>query len=328
MMPAIVLRIVLAAALATLAAGFIATHQAAAAELRPRVEIDAAIVTLGDLFDGAGELADRAVFRAPELGVTGALPANEAVKAAVAAGLAVDRLPTFASVTVVRRAVTIDDATLKAQVADAAAGRLGAAVDTIDVTLDEPVAPIIAATTASTPIALADFVLQPASGRFSATFTVDVGNGNHSVMLTGRAVETLAIPVLNRPIDRRAVIHASDVTTVRIDKRRVPGSAVIDADEIVDMAAKRPLRAGEVIANSDIEPPRIIMRGDLVTLQYTRPGLTLSARGRALADGAKGDIVSVLNEQSKRTIQGIVTGAGIVSVTASSAPVVVKTAMN
>lgn len=328
MMPAIVLRIVLAAALATLAAGFIATHQAAAAELRPRVEIDAAIVTLGDLFDGAGELADRAVFRAPELGVTGALPANEAVKAAVAAGLAVDRLPTFASVTVVRRAVTIDDATLKAQVADAAAGRLGATVDTIDVTLDEPLAPIIAATTASTPIALADFVLQPASGRFSATFTVDVGNGNHSVSLTGRAVETLAIPVLNRPIDRRAVIHASDVTIVRIEKRRVPGSAVIDADEIVDMAAKRPLRAGEVIANSDVEPPRIIMRGDLVTLQYARPGLTLSARGRALADGAKGDIVSVLNEQSKRTIQGIVTGAGIVSVTTSSAPAVVKTAMN
>ncbi|MCM5555644.1 flagellar basal body P-ring formation chaperone FlgA [Pleomorphomonas sp. NRK KF1] len=328
MMPAIVLRIVLAAALATLAAGFIATHQAAAAELRPRVEIDAAIVTLGDLFDGAGELADRAVFRAPELGVTGALPANEAVKAAVAAGLAVDRLPTFASVTVVRRAVTIDDATLKAQVADAAAGRLGATVDTIDVTLDEPVAPIIAATTASTPIALADFVLQPASGRFSATFTVDVGDGSHSVSLTGRAVETLAIPMLNRPIDRRAVIHASDVTIVRIEKRRVPGSAVIDADEIVDMAAKRPLRAGEVIANSDVEPPRVIMRGDLVTLQYTRPGLTLSARGRALADGAKGDIVSVLNEQSKRTIQGIVTGAGIVSVTASSAPAVVKTAMN
>ena len=49
---------------------------------------------------------------------------------------------------------------------------------------------------------------------------------------------------------------------------------------------------------------------------------------RALGDGAKGDLVSVLNEQSKRTIQGIVTGAGTVAVTASSGPAVVKTAMN
>lgn len=327
MMRALFLRIVLAAALATLAAGFIATHQASAAELRSRVEIDDAIVTLGDLFEGAGDLADRAVFRAPDLGVTGALPANEAVKAAAAAGLAVDRLPTFGSVTVVRRAVTIDADTLRALVAEAAAARLGAAVETIDVTIDETVTPVVAAATARTPAALTDFVLQSASGRFNATLAIDVGDGTRPVALAGRAVETIAVPVLSRPIDRRSVIHASDVTIVRIDKRRVPGSAVIDAGEVIDMAAKRPLRAGEVIATADIEPPRVVLRGDLVTLQYSRPGLTLSARGRALGDGAKGDIVSVLNEQSKRTIQGIVTGAGTVAVTASS-PTVVKTAMN
>lgn len=328
MMRALFLRIFLAAALATLAAGFIATHQASAAELRSRVEIDGAIVTLGDLFDGAGDLAGRAVFRAPDLGVTGALPANEAVKAAVTAGLAVDRLPTFANVTVVRRAVTVEADTLKALVADAAAARLGAAVETIDVTLDETAAPIVAAATATTPATLAGFVLQPASGRFNATVAVDIGDGTRSVALAGRAIETLAVPVLNRPIDRRAVIHASDVTIVRIDKRRVPGSAVLDTDEVVDMAAKRPLRAGEVIATADVEQPRIILRGDLVTLQYSRPGLMLSARGRALGDGAKGDIVSVLNEQSKRTIQGVVTAAGTVAVTASGGPAVVKTAMN
>ena len=93
------------------------------------------------------------------------------------------------------------------------------------------------------------------------------------------------------------------------------------------MAAKRPLRAGELVATADIEPPRIILRGDLVTLQYSRPGLMLSARGRALGDGAKGDLVSVLNEQSKRTIQGVVTRAGTVEVT-TTGPAVVASAAN
>jgi len=327
MMRALLLRIVLAAALASLAAGFIATHQATAAELRQRVDIDGAIVTLGDLFDGAGALADRAVFRAPELGVTGALPTTVAVKAAVAAGLSVDRLPTFASVTVVRRAVTVDATAIKALVVDAAATRMGVAVDNIDIALDGTPAPIAASAAAATPAILSSFVLQPESGRFNATIAIDVGGDDRTLVVVGRALETMSVPVLNRPIDRRDVIHASDVTAVRIDKRRVPGSAVIDTSDLIDMAAKRPLRAGEIIATADIEPPRIILRGDIVTLQYSRPGLTLSARGRALGDGAKGDLVSVLNEQSKRTIQGVVTRAGTVEVTATG-PAVVASAMN
>ena len=144
MMRVLFFRIVLAAALAGLAAGFIATHQASAAELRPRVEIDGAIVTLGDLFDGAGALAGRAVFRAPALGVSGALPAAEAVKAAVAAGLAIDSLPSFDSVAVVRRAVTVDAAAITSLVADAAAARLGVAVDNLDVSFDGSIAPAAA----------------------------------------------------------------------------------------------------------------------------------------------------------------------------------------
>ena len=165
--------------------------------------------------------------------------------------------------------------------------------------------------------------------RFNATISVDIGDGTRSVALAGRAVETMAVPVLNRPIDRRAVIRASDITIARIEKRRVPGSTVIDTHEVIDMAAKRPLRAGEVIATADVEQPRIILRGDLVTLQYSRPGLMLSARGRALGDGAKGDIVSVLNEQSRRVIQGVVTGPGLVAVgSATAAPTVVATIKN
>lgn len=324
----VILRIFLAAALASLAASFIAAHQASAAELRQRVEIDGSLVTLGDLFDEAGALAGRPVFRAPDLGVTGALPAADAVKAAVAAGLAVDRLPTFASVTVVRRSVTVDEATIKAMIADAAASRLGIALDNIDIVTDGTIPPAVAAANAATPATLSNLILQPETGRFNATVAIDVGGSDRDLTVTGRAVETITVPVLNRPIDRRDVIHATDVTIARIDKRRVPGSAVIDTNDLINMAAKRPLRAGEIIATSDIEPPRIVLRGDLVTLQYARPGLTLSARGRALGDGAKGDLVSVLNEQSKRTVQGVVAGAGIVEVSTPSEPSAVKTAMN
>lgn len=326
MMRDLILRILLAAVLASLAAGFIATHPAAAAELRANVEVHSNIVTLGDLFDGAGALSDRPVFRAPALGITGALPATDAIKAAAAAGLMVNALPTFSAVTVVRTAVMIDTDAVKALILDAAAARMGVAAENIDLSLDGQMSPVAADPATATPAVVTDFILQSGSGRFNAVVAVNVGEGVKRISAAGRAIETMEVSVLNRPIDRRSVIHAADVTMTRIEKRRVSGSAVIDAKDLIDMAARRPLRAGEVISTADVEPPRVILRGDVVTLQYIRPGLTLSARGRALAEGAKGDLISVLNEQSKRTIQGIVTAAGTVEVSVSSGPAVVASA--
>jgi flagella basal body P-ring formation protein FlgA len=48
------------------------------------------------------------------------------------------------------------------------------------------------------------------------------------------------------------------------------------------------------------------------------PGITLTVRGKALESGAAGELVNVQNLQSKRTIQGTVTGQGVVTVAAAS----------
>ena len=60
--------------------------------------------------------------------------------------------------------------------------------------------------------------------------------------------------------------------------------------------------------------PEVVQRNDAVTLIYEVPGVTITARGKAVEAGAEGDIVNVLNEQSKRTVQGVVTGPGRVTV--------------
>src|SRR6185312_3850596 len=43
-------------------------------------------------------------------------------------------------------------------------------------------------------------------------------------------------------------------------------------------------------------------------------GLYLTTRGKALDNGAEGDVVSVLNLQSKRTVTGVVSGRGQVTI--------------
>ena len=62
--------------------------------------------------------------------------------------------------------------------------------------------------------------------------------------------------------------------------------------------------------------PAIMQRNDMVTIVYEAPGFTLTLRGQAQDAGALGDTISVLNVKSKRTVQGIVSGPGRVTVNA------------
>ena len=63
----------------------------------------------------------------------------------------------------------------------------------------------------------------------------------------------------------------------------------------------------------------IVAKGDLVTIIYESKGLIITLRGRANEAGAMGDVISVTNPQSKRVVQGKVSGQGRVNVQPSAA---------
>ena len=60
--------------------------------------------------------------------------------------------------------------------------------------------------------------------------------------------------------------------------------------------------------------PEIIARNDTVTIVYQVPGVTLTLRGQAKDAGAAGDTISVVNMESKRVMQAVVSGPDRVTV--------------
>jgi len=68
-----------------------------------------------------------------------------------------------------------------------------------------------------------------------------------------------------------------------------------------------------VLIARDVGPPHLVRRGHPVELIYVRPGLRISALGVAQEDGALGDLVRVMNAESRRQLQGVVSGPGEVS---------------
>lgn len=53
-----------------------------------------------------------------------------------------------------------------------------------------------------------------------------------------------------------------------------------------------------------------IRRGELVSIVYETPGMSLSMRARAIEDGAVGQGIRLINTSSNRTIDAVVTGPG------------------
>jgi flagella basal body P-ring formation protein FlgA len=310
---AFLLRVALAGLIAFAIAAFIALRPAHAATLRGEVTVAGAIVTLGDLFEGAGPVAGMPVFRSPDLGVEGSLPAAAAIAAAREAGLPVDPTP-HRTVRVVRLSVAVTAQDLERMVLEAAARRLGVPAEDVAVAFDQELPALAADGASEVPAALQSLSLSQASGRFRAAVAVDVGEEQLALALAGTVSVTRPVVVAVRPIGRGEVIRTADVALERRDLRRVDPGVAEDPEAVVGQAARRALRPGDMVAGTMVEPPRLVRRGDLVTLSYAAPGLTLTARGRAMNDAALGEPVTVLNEQSRRQVEGVADGPGTVRI--------------
>jgi flagella basal body P-ring formation protein FlgA len=68
--------------------------------------------------------------------------------------------------------------------------------------------------------------------------------------------------------------------------------------------------------------PELVERGESVTIIYQSPGLMLAVRGKASDGGAEGDMIDVVNLQSKRVVRGTIIGRGQVAVASMTARIV------
>ena len=89
-----------------------------------------------------------------------------------------------------------------------------------------------------------------------------------------------------------------------------PANALRDAEGAIGMIARRPLREGAPVAASDMSAPVVIQAGDLVTVVYENGGVFLSLQVKAMSAGAVGEVISLQNLASRKTLQAVVTGPG------------------
>ena len=288
--------------------------------LKASVTVTSEVVRLGDLVDNAGQYADVAVFRSPDMGHTGQVPAWRILETARRLGMARIEAGNRTDVSVTRSARVIPLADMEARIATAVAGSLGIADSSrIAVTFDRGIRPIAVEPQVRGALSVSRVDHDQRTGRFDAVLTVGGSalSERNGFRVTGVAAELVDYIVPARSLSRGEVIKASDLTVERRPRHElvgVPTDAISSLAQAVGQAARRPLVAERALRVSDLMKPEIVERNGNVLIHYEGTGLSLTVRGKALEAGAEGDTVQVQNLTSRKTLQATVTGPGRVTV--------------
>ena len=294
--------------------------------LRPELTLSRDLVAYGDLMSGLpADLAAMPAFRAPSLGETGTIQVNRIVEAARAAGVIRDagdlQSHGLAQVVVTRAARRLLASDLEAAVKTGLHERFGVDARAFALTIDGGAPSIAIEPELTGEVGVLDLGYDPRSRRIQARVSVpgSVAMRLKPVRITGQLVETIEVVLPKRAIARGETLSRDDIIVERRPRDGLASELIADARGAVDKVARRALAVGMPLRTADVQREEIIGKGDLVTIVYETPGLTITMRGKAGEAGAMGDVVSVTNPQSKRVLQGTVSGPGRISVQAFSA---------
>jgi flagella basal body P-ring formation protein FlgA len=151
-----------------------------------------------------------------------------------------------------------------------------------------------------------------------------IGKTTVSVKCSDHKPWSLHVPVLvslfkevlvaKESLPRGKLLEVTDLKQVKYDLARLPHGYISEYSASVGMKLKRPLVAGAALTPNMVEKPRIISRGQRVTILAQVGGIEVRTSGKALAHGTAGQRISVQNIKSKRKLEGTVLASGEVKI--------------
>ena len=134
------------------------------------------------------------------------------------------------------------------------------------------------------------------------------------IYLSASVQITKPIVVANKPLHRGEVITANMLMLDKINIAKLRYGYFTDPTLVIGQTVKLAVSMGSPITPKMVESPTLIKRGQLVEIVAVGRGIEVRQKGKALNDGALGDLVSVKNLTSKRTVEGQVSAAGMIKV--------------
>lgn len=120
--------------------------------------------------------------------------------------------------------------------------------------------------------------------------------------------------VLTQPIQRGEFYREDSIRYERKNLVSLRAGFIIDKNKILNKQATRNLSVGAVISQSNITEPRLIKRGERVTINLSSGNFEITVAGIALMDGKKNQNIRIKNIKTKQIVQATVVRQGLVVV--------------
>ena len=284
---------------------FAGTRAALAATLRAETVITGDNITLGDIFDGAKN-ASYILGPAPQPGKEMVLNARTLYK--IASSLDVDWKPSSSTEQIVLRRESsiipqsIISAALEKKLRDTGVN------DKFSIEYMNAPSDIVLPAGTNETLEITAFNFDAQKDTFNAVIVSPSAEKPLKRMtMSGRIERLVAVPVLKNSLRNGDIIGAMDIDYIDIAENKLSNGTITDEKQLVNMTPRRGLSAGKTITANDLESPKMVDRGDTVTLVFATGPLTLTTKGKSLQAGAMGDIVRVANTDSNKNLQGTVT---------------------
>ena len=145
---------------------------------------------------------------------------------------------------------------------------------------------------------------------FKATLVApSVDNPVQRIKVSGIIDRLVTVPILSKNLRNGDVIGDGDIEMIEISQNDLQHNMITNKEKMIGMTPRRIAYAGKFVQDGTLIKPQLVQRGESVNITFTEGSLVLSAKGKALQSGAKGDIVRVTNANSSRTVDAIVSGS-------------------
>lgn len=284
-----------------------------AVSLKQQSIISDDVIRLSDLFYGLNHSEDRVLGAAPRPGQDMVLNARTLMRVAIAMDLPWRPASSADTLIIRREATLVDTDTIEKYLRESIAAEGYDTLYDIRYLSGSPEMVLPADSPATADIIRIDFDAD--SGFFKAEIAAPSREDRKMQMqISGKIEPMTEVPVLRDTLRAGMVIGARDLKMITVPTHTLNHDVYLNTSDIVGLTPRRLISAGKPLKENQLEEPRIVGRGEPVTMIYNNNGIRLTASGKALENGSKGEVIRVVNMQSSRSIDATVTGTNEVTV--------------
>ena len=276
--------------------------------LKENVVVTANTIKLGDIFYGLPKDKDRVLGISPRPGEKMVLNARTLLRIALALDLPWRPASSGDQVSIQRDATIIKRGMIEENIKQALVKQEGLH-GSFALTIPADYSQIVLPNDQPASLDVTDISLD----RYRNTLEVTIAapsreNPIQKIHVKGSVFPLILVPVLKTNIKNGHIISADDIDFIEIREKDFVQGTIVDEQSLIGMTPRRLAVAGRPLRGNDIIAPRIISRGEYVTMVLNSGALSLTAMGKALENGSKGEIIRVVNVSSNITVQAVVTG--------------------